>query len=108
MTLERIRRSRTFREDGVQDARIPRKWWISGDEERLCSILHPCARIPLTFDANYERGINSIDARGVVQQPEQSGLATTDFYQFGTSSNFGRFGISTDVFLIIERAGLHS
>jgi len=60
----------------------------------------PVKRIPLTFHANYGRGINSIDARGVVQHPEQPRLATTDFYQFGTSSNFGRFGISTDVFLI--------
>ncbi len=60
----------------------------------------PVKRIPLTLHANYGRGINSIDARGVVQHPEQPRLATTDFYQFGTSSNFGRFGISTDVFLI--------
>ena len=32
--------------------------------------------------------------------PDQPRLATTDFYQFGTSSNFGRFSVSTDVFLI--------
>ena len=32
--------------------------------------------------------------------PDQPRLATTDFYQFGTSSNFGRFSISTDAFLI--------
>jgi outer membrane receptor protein involved in Fe transport len=60
----------------------------------------PSRRLPLTFTANYGRGINSIDARGVVQRPGQPRLATTDFYQLGTSSNFGRFGISTDVFLI--------
>jgi outer membrane receptor protein involved in Fe transport len=60
----------------------------------------PSQKVPLTFTANYGRGINSIDARGVVQRPDQSRLAATDFYQFGTSSNFGRFGISTDVFLI--------
>ncbi len=60
----------------------------------------PARKAPLTLTANYGRGINSIDARGVVQRPEQTRLATTDFYQFGTSSNFGRFGISTDVFLI--------
>jgi outer membrane receptor protein involved in Fe transport len=60
----------------------------------------PSHHVPLTFTANYGRGINSIDARGVVQRPDQPRLATTDFYQFGTSSNFGRFGISTDVFLI--------
>jgi outer membrane receptor for monomeric catechols len=56
--------------------------------------------VPLTLTANYGRGINSIDARGVVQRPDGPRLATTDFYQFGTSSNFGRFGISTNVFLI--------
>ena len=60
----------------------------------------PSHRVPLTFTANYGRGINSIDARGVVQRPDQPRLATTDFYQLGTSSNFGRVGISTDVFLI--------
>ena len=60
----------------------------------------PSRHLPLTFTTNYGRGINSIDARGVVQRPDQPRLATTDFYQFGTSSNFRRFGISTDVFLI--------
>jgi hypothetical protein len=60
----------------------------------------PSYKIPLTFHANYGRGINSIDARGVVQRPDQTRIATTDFYQFGTSSTWRRFGISTDVFLI--------
>jgi outer membrane receptor protein involved in Fe transport len=60
----------------------------------------PTHHIPLTFTANYGRGINSIDARGVVERPDQPRLATTDFYQLGTSSNFGRFGIGTDIFLI--------
>src|ERR1700674_4765003 len=60
----------------------------------------PSRAVPLTFHMNYGRGINSIDARGVVQKPDEPRLATTDFYQAGTSSRFGRFGISTDVFLI--------
>ncbi len=60
----------------------------------------PARSLPLTLHANYGRGINSADARGVVQRPDQPRLATTDFYQVGTSSNFGRFGISTDAFLI--------
>ena len=60
----------------------------------------PSPALPLTFTANYGRGINSIDARGVVQHPEQPRLATTDFYQFGVSSNHGRFGVSVDGFLI--------
>jgi outer membrane receptor protein involved in Fe transport len=49
---------------------------------------------------NYGRGINSVDARGVVERPDQPRLATTDFYQAGASSRFGRFGVSTDLFLI--------
>ena len=60
----------------------------------------PSHVVPLTFHLNYGRGINSADARGVVQMPNQPRLATTDFYQLGTSSNFGRFSIATDVFLI--------
>jgi hypothetical protein len=60
----------------------------------------PSLHAPLTFSFNYGRGINSIDARGVVQRPDQPRLATTDFYQLGASSNHGRFGLSADVFLI--------
>jgi outer membrane receptor protein involved in Fe transport len=60
----------------------------------------PSHAVPLTWHLNYGRGINSIDARGVVQHPEEPRLATTDFYQAGTSSNFGRLGLTTDVFLI--------
>jgi outer membrane receptor protein involved in Fe transport len=60
----------------------------------------PSRSVPLTLHVNYGRGINSIDARGVVQRPDEPRLATTDFYQVGTSSNFGRFSFSTDAFLI--------
>jgi len=60
----------------------------------------PSQSVPLTLSLNYGRGINSIDARGVVQHPEEPRLATTDFYQFGISSNRGRFGVSIDTFLI--------
>jgi outer membrane receptor protein involved in Fe transport len=60
----------------------------------------PWRFLPLTFHANYGRGINSIDARGVVQRPDQPRIATTDFYQFGASSNSGRFGAGVDAFLI--------
>jgi outer membrane receptor protein involved in Fe transport len=60
----------------------------------------PSHAVPLTWHVNYGRGINSIDARGVVQHPEEPRLATTDFYQAGTSSNFGRLSLTTDVFLI--------
>jgi hypothetical protein len=60
----------------------------------------PSQSVPLTFHLNYGRGINSIDARGVVQMPNEPRVAVTDFYQFGTSSHVGRVSISTDLFLI--------
>jgi outer membrane receptor protein involved in Fe transport len=60
----------------------------------------PVRRAPVTFTANYGRGINSIDARGVVQRPDSPRLATTDFYQAGVASNFRRFGLAGDVFRI--------
>jgi outer membrane receptor protein involved in Fe transport len=60
----------------------------------------PSQGIPLTFHVNYGRGISSQDARGVVQQPGAPKLATTDFYQLGTSHNWHRFSLSTDLFFI--------
>ena len=58
------------------------------------------SRVPLTFHANYGRGINSIYAPGVVRHPELPRLASMDFYQVGASFNHGRFGLSADAFLI--------
>jgi hypothetical protein len=60
----------------------------------------PSQSVPLTLYVNYGRGINSADARGVVQRPDDPRVATTDFYQAGTSSNLGRLAVSTDFFLI--------
>ncbi len=60
----------------------------------------PNERLPLTVFFNYGRGISSQDARGVVQQPEGERISTTDFYQVGTSHNFKRLSLSTDLFLI--------
>lgn len=60
----------------------------------------PVRRVPLVLSLNYGRGINSIDARGVVERPDQPRLATTDFYQGGAAVNHGRFGVSADAFLI--------
>jgi len=62
--------------------------------------LKPSAKAPVTFYANYGRGINSIDARGVVQRPDAPRLATTDFYQTGVSTRWNRFSWSSDAFLI--------
>ncbi len=60
----------------------------------------PSHRIPLTLHANYGRGINSADARGVVQRPDGPRLGTTDFYQVGASSNVKRVSFSADLFRI--------
>jgi len=60
----------------------------------------PFRKLPLTLYANYGRGINSVDARGVVQRPDQPRIAATDFYQVGASSKFGRVSVSADAFLI--------
>jgi outer membrane receptor protein involved in Fe transport len=57
-------------------------------------------KAPVGLHVNYGRGINSIDARGVVQRPEQPRLATTDFYQAGMSASVGRLSLSADTFLI--------
>jgi hypothetical protein len=60
----------------------------------------PSRHLPLTLYANYGRGINSVDARAVVQRPASPRVATTDFYETGVSSRFRRFAFSTDAFLI--------
>jgi outer membrane receptor protein involved in Fe transport len=60
----------------------------------------PFRNRPLTLHANYGRGINSIDARGVIEHPEQPRIATTDFYQVGASFNRSRLGFAVDAFLI--------
>jgi outer membrane receptor protein involved in Fe transport len=88
---------------GVEDKMVPEQGGVqtAGRWQGKGSIAFtPTRAVPLTFHLNYGRGINSIDARGVVQMPNQPRLATTDFYQAGTSSNFGRVSVSTDVFLI--------
>lgn len=60
----------------------------------------PFHKFPFTLYANYGRGINSVDARAVVQRPDQPRIATTDFYQLGAASKFGRVSVSADTFLI--------
>ncbi|HEY1273246.1 MAG TPA: TonB-dependent receptor [Terriglobales bacterium] len=60
----------------------------------------PSLKVPLTLYASYGRGISSQDARGVVQRPNAPKVATTDFYQLGTSHKLSRFSLSTDAFLI--------
>jgi outer membrane receptor protein involved in Fe transport len=60
----------------------------------------PFRAVPFTVHVNYGRGINSSDARAVVQMPDQPRVATTDFYQAGASTSLGRFSLATGAFLI--------
>ena len=62
--------------------------------------LTPSRTIPMEIHLNYGRGINTQDARGVAERPDSPRIATTDFYEAGADSNFGRFSVSADVFLI--------
>jgi len=74
--------------------------WAGRWQAKGSAAFTPSRSVPLTVHLNYGRGVNSIDARGVVQRPDHPPVATTDFFQFGTSTNIGRFGLTTDVFLI--------
>jgi outer membrane receptor protein involved in Fe transport len=50
---------------------------------------------------NYGRGITSVDARGVIRQPESPRISTTDFYQFGLQQRVGdRWSMMASYFLI--------
>jgi hypothetical protein len=60
----------------------------------------PSQRVPVTFHLNYGRGISTADARTVVQHPDLQRVATTDFYEAGSSWRFGRFSASADAFWI--------
>jgi outer membrane receptor protein involved in Fe transport len=60
----------------------------------------PSLRLPLRLSFNYGRGINTQDARGIVERPESPRIATTDFYEAGAAYNFRQFSFSADTFLI--------
>ena len=60
----------------------------------------PWQRLPITFYANYGRGISTADARAVVERPRQQRVATTDFYQAGAAHHFQRVSVSADLFWI--------
>ncbi len=59
-------------------------------QPKLSVALSPFENLPVTFYANYGRGISSQDARGVIRDPSSPKIATTDFYQTGASYNGSR------------------
>ncbi len=69
-------------------------------QPKLGVALSPFENTPVSFYANYGRGIASQDARGVVRSPDAPKIATTDFYQLGTSYNSSRFSGVFTTFLI--------
>jgi outer membrane receptor protein involved in Fe transport len=81
---------------------------VAGRDPILAAVAQPKANLsfrpsrslPVTWFANYGRGISTADARGVVQHPEQPAVARTDFYQLGSSQRFGRIATSVDAFFI--------
>ncbi len=69
-------------------------------QPKLAVALTPFERVPISFYVNYGRGISSQDARGVIRDPSGPKIATTDFYQFGTSYNGRRISAVFTSFLI--------
>jgi len=74
--------------------------WAGRSQAKASATFRPAASSPLSLHLNYGRGINSIDARGVVERPDLPRLATTDFFQAGAALNRGRFSAAIDSFLI--------
>lgn len=69
-------------------------------QPKLSVALSPFEKLPVTFYANYGRGISSQDARGVIREPNSPQIATTDFYQSGASYNGSRISAVFSGFLI--------
>jgi outer membrane receptor protein involved in Fe transport len=69
-------------------------------QPKLALAWSPFERTPISFYVNYGRGIASQDARGVVRNPEAPKIATTDFYQAGTSFNGRRVSAVFSAFFI--------
>lgn len=69
-------------------------------QPKLALAWSPFERTPVSFYLNYGRGIASQDARGVVRNPASPKVATTDFYQAGTSWNSRRVSAVFSAFLI--------
>ncbi|HEY7392692.1 MAG TPA: TonB-dependent receptor [Bryobacteraceae bacterium] len=79
---------------------LPGTEWAGRWQGKGAVTFRPSTAVPLSLHLNYGRGINSIDARGVIERPDQPRLATTDFFQLGAAANFGRFSAAADAFLI--------
>ena len=72
-------------------------------QPKLSVVLSPFERTPISFYANYGRGISSQDARGVVRNSDAPKVSTTDFYQTGASYNARRLS-AVGTFFFIDRS----
>jgi TonB dependent receptor/TonB-dependent Receptor Plug Domain len=69
-------------------------------QPKFAVAVSPFERQPISFYINYGRGISSQDARGIVRNPDAPKIATTDFYQAGTSYNSNRVSVVGSFFFI--------
>jgi outer membrane receptor protein involved in Fe transport len=69
-------------------------------QPKLSLAWSPFETVPISFYANFGRGISSQDARGIVRNSDAPKISTTDFYQVGTSYNSRRFSAVFSSFLI--------
>ncbi|MGC2234678.1 MAG: TonB-dependent receptor [Pyrinomonadaceae bacterium] len=69
-------------------------------QPKLALAWSPFEKIPVSFYANYGRGISSQDARGIIRNGDAPKISTTDFYQLGAAYNSNRFSAVASSFLI--------
>ncbi|HEX9962873.1 MAG TPA: TonB-dependent receptor, partial [Pyrinomonadaceae bacterium] len=69
-------------------------------QPKFAVVWSPFEKTPVSFYANYGRGISSQDARGVVRNREAPKISVTDFYQSGASYNSRRASLVFSSFLI--------
>jgi outer membrane receptor protein involved in Fe transport len=77
-----------------------RSQWQGFWQPKAAIAYTPKRNLPITFHANYGRTNTSADVRSLLALDLPTVAATTDFYQVGTSHNYGRFSAATSLFLI--------
>jgi outer membrane receptor protein involved in Fe transport len=88
---------------GVRDRVFPTQSgteWSGRWQGKASLAFTPTPTAPFTLYLNYGRGINSADARAVIQRPDLPRIATTDAYKAGASARVGRFSLSAALFRI--------
>jgi hypothetical protein len=87
----------------VNDLIVPDQSGVEGAarlQPKFGLAYRPSQSVPVTVSFNYGRGINTQDARGIVQRPDSPRIATTDFYQLGAAYQMGPMSFTSDFFLI--------